>query len=252
MEKIKEKIKKIPGSAKLYLSPKKSMAYLKFISDYRSFKKKSGDAIQWKNRSPRLGDNTTNTHFSRHYIYHPAWAARIISKINPKKHIDISSTLHFSTIVSAFIHIDFYDYRPAKLNLTNITSKHANLLSLDFPNNSIKSLSCMHTIEHIGLGRYGDEINPKGDIKAFSELERVLAPEGDLLIVVPIGKPKILFNAHRIYSYKQVLNALPKLKLKEFSLIPDKNFNNDIIYNTSEEIANKQKYGCGCFWFTKI
>jgi len=108
-----------------------------------------------------------------------------------------------------------------KLDLDNLISKQANLTSLPFENNSIESLSCMHTVEHIGLGRYGDKLDPNGDLKAIKELKRVLSVNGNLLFVVPIGKPKIMFNAHRIYSYNQIINYFNELKLKEFSLVTD-------------------------------
>lgn len=110
----------------------------------------------------------------------------------------------------------------------------------------------MHTVEHIGLGRYGDPIDYDGDLKAISELKRVLAIDGNLLFVVPIGKPIIKFNAHRIYSLKQVLSYFKELQLLEFSLIPDNALETGIIKNASEEICDQQVYACGCFWFKKI
>jgi hypothetical protein len=70
--------------------------------------------IDWENRFPCLYDNTGNTDFDSHYVYHPAWASRVLNKTKPKKHIDISSILNFSTIVSGFVPTEFYDYRPAK------------------------------------------------------------------------------------------------------------------------------------------
>ena len=124
-----------------------------------------------------------------------------VKEIHPAKHTDISSSLYFSGIVSAFVPVDFYDYRPADLHLSDLTSAHADLTKLFFANASIDSLSCMHTVEHIGLGRYGDRIDPSGDLKAINELTRVVAAGGSFLFVVPVGKPKIEFNAHRIYSY---------------------------------------------------
>ncbi len=227
-----------------------------FIKDYFNYKKLSKNnnrfLLSWKNRKVCLSDNTKNTNFDRHYIYHPAWAARILSKTQPKVHIDISSTLHFCSIVSAFIPIKFYDYRPANLKLDNLTSESADLLSLPFSDNSIKSLSCMHTIEHIGLGRYGDKLNPDGDLKAISELKRVLAVGGNLLFVAPIGKPKIMFNAQRIYSYDNIINYFKEFKLKNFSLVLDNTNNKNFIWNAKKEEADKQKYGCGCFWFKKL
>lgn len=200
---------------------------------------------------PVLFENIPYTRFDTHYIYHTAWAARKVQEIGAPEHVDISSSLYFSSIISAFIPVKFYDFRPAKLNLSNLVSAPANLSHLHMESNSIKSLSCMHTVEHVGLGRYGDAIDPEGDVGAAHELSRVVAKDGNLLFVVPIGKPRIQFNAHRIYSYKMVIDMFPELTLKEFSLIPDNALEKGIIYNATEAESDKQEYGCGCFWFIK-
>ena len=228
-----------------------------FEKEFSDFKIKSKRTTQRFNLDekdciPCLDDKTTETIFDTHYVYHPAWAARIVKQINPDFHIDISSTLHFCSILSAFIPVKFYDYRPAKLNLTGIESGSTDLTKLHFPDNSVSSLSCMHTIEHIGLGRYGDPFDYDGDIKAASELSRVLAVNGNLLIVLPVGKPKIMFNAHRIYGYNQVLEMFKDLQLIEFSLITDDALSVGMMFNASRELADQQNYGCGCFWFKKI
>jgi len=230
--------------------------YILFNIDFKKFRKKSKGRgrfrVYWKNRYPCLADKTKKTSFDRHYIYHTAWAARILSKTKPKKHIDISSSLYFSSIVSAFTPIDFYDYRPPELKLSNLNVGKADLFSLPFKNESISSLSCMHTIEHIGLGRYGDPLDPEGDLKAIKELIRVLSPGGSFLFVVPIGgKPKIMFNAHRIYTCEQILQYFSQLKPKEFSLIPEKAEDGGLITDPSSKILAKQSYACGCFWFIK-
>ena len=130
-----------------------------------------------------LNDKLIYTPIDQHYTYHPAWAARILASSRPVEHVDISSILHFSTIVSAFIPVKFYDYRPAQVAISNYSSHSADLVNLPFMDESIASLSCMHTIEHIGLGRYGDKLDPEGDLKAISELKRVLKVDGDLLFV---------------------------------------------------------------------
>jgi hypothetical protein len=200
---------------------------------------------------PVLFENTPFTRFDTHYIYHTAWAARKVKEINAEHHVDISSSLYFSSIVSAFVPVTFYDFRPAKLNLSNLTSHPANLSKLHFESESIESLSCMHTVEHVGLGRYGDAIDPEGDVGAAHELARVVKKGGSLLFVVPIGKPKIQFNAHRVYSYQMVVDMFPGLTLKEFSLIPDNALDKGMIYNATKEQSDEQTYGCGCFWFVK-
>lgn len=229
-----------------------------FKESYRKFiRNKTGESrfeTNWEDRYPCLNDNTSYTGFDRHYIYHPAWAARIIRKVTPEIHIDISSTLYFSSILSAFVPVRFYDFRPAKLILSELKSLKADLLNLDFKDNSISSLSCMHTVEHIGLGRYGDPLDYDGDIKAMSELARVLAPDGSLLFVVPVGRKSIIqFNAHRIYTKDQIIDQFKALGLTlvEFTLIPEDENDGGLIVNPSQNLLNKQKYGCGCFWFKK-
>jgi hypothetical protein len=110
----------------------------------------------------------------------------------------------------------------------------------------------MHVVEHIGLGRYGDPLDPDGDLKAISELKRVMAVGGSLLFVAPIGKSRIMFNAHRIYSYDQIMSYFSDLEAKEFTLIPDDPQDGGLINNATKEMADAQRYGCGCFWFRKL
>ena len=208
-------------------------------------------ALNWEDRYPCLADRLSTTLFDRHYVFHTAWAARILARTHPSQHVDIGSLLYFSALVSAFVPIKFYDYRPASLPLSNLQSGGADLLSLPFPDASVSSLSCMHVVEHIGLGRYGDPLDPDGDLKAMAQLKRVLAHNGDLLFVVPVGKPKILFNAHRIYSYDQILDYFKELQLIEFALIPDNDAQGGLLEDAAREMANTQTYGCGCFWFKK-
>lgn len=205
----------------------------------------------WDDRYPCLEESTAATGFDRHYIYHPAWAARILAQTRPDKHVDISSTLNFCAIASAFIPFEFFDYRPATLVLPGLISKSADLTSLDWADTSVSSLSCMHVIEHIGLGRYGDPIDPDGDLRAIRELVRVLAPGGSLLIAVPVGRERICFNAHRIYDAKRFAGYFSGLDLVDFALIPDGDAPDGLIRDNAFYVASQQSYGCGCFWFKR-
>jgi SAM-dependent methyltransferase len=207
--------------------------------------------VEWFGQLPRLLDKTATTRFAPDYLYHPAWAARILAKNKPERHIDISSVLHFSVLVSAFMPVEFYDYRPAAIRLGNLACKKADLLALPFEDNAVESISCMHTIEHVGLGRYGDPLDPQGDLKAIGELKRVLAPGGTLLFVTPVGRPRLEFNAHRIYSRAQIVKYFSGLILKEFTLIPDNALEVGMIEDATEDLTDRQEWSCGCFWFTK-
>ena len=236
---IKKSTKKI---LQLSLFPFITFDYIKFIRNEKRF------TIKLKDIYSCVLDKTTQTHFDAHYIYHTSWAARKLKSIHPSFHIDISSSLFFVGIASAFVPINFYDYRPAYLKLSNLQSSHADLTNLNFSDSSIQSLSCMHTIEHIGLGRYGDPIDNNGDLKAISELKRVLSVNGSLLFVVPVGAPRIQYNAHRIYSFEMIQEYFKDLTLKEFTLIND---DGDYIENADPDMVQNQKYACGCFWFIK-
>jgi SAM-dependent methyltransferase len=195
------------------------------------------------------GESLETTDFDAHYVYHTAWAARILAKTNPNYHVDISSDLRFVTLVSAFIPIDFYDYRPVDFSLSGLKSKHADLMALPFDDNSVASISCMHVVEHIGLERYGDPFDPQGDIKAINELLRVVKTGGYLFFVVPVGgRARIQYNAHRIYTFEMVCSLFKNLHLDNFALITD---NGTFIENATPDEAEKQEYGCGCFLFKK-
>ena len=227
--------------------------YILYKKEYAVFKESHGERflVEAEDKYPCLDDKTATTGFDKHYIYHTAWAARKLKELMPNEHVDISSYLYFSTLVSAFIPIRFYDYRPALISLENLECSHADVTKLPFKENTIESLSCMHVVEHIGLGRYGDPLDVDGDLKAIRELKRVVAVNGYFLFVVPMGKAKIMFNAHRIYSYEQIIEYFSGFELVEFSLIPDKS-DEGLIVHALKEQADMQSYGCGCFLFRKI
>lgn len=252
MTKIRAFAANIPLLSTSYRCARATTRFARYLSDYRRFRSMLngiGSArfpLLWRDRYPCLDDRTGATGFDPHYIYHPAWAARILARTRPAYHVDISSLLAFATIASAFVPIKFYDYRPAAIRLKNYESFPGDLMRLPFEDGSVPSLSCMHVVEHIGLGRYGDPLDPDGDLKAMAELMRVLAPGGQLLFVTPVGRPRIQYNAHRIYSYQQIVDAFSPLTLEEFALVPDDG-EKGLIENAAPELVAEQKYGCGCF-----
>jgi SAM-dependent methyltransferase len=230
-------------------------AYFRFVNEYRRFKAlATADLrfpVQWKNRNAFLKEKTARSGFDRHYIYHTAWAARMVRQANPAFHVDISSSLYFSSIVSAFVPVRFYEFRPPDLVLSNLSTDSADLLALPFESISVASLSCMHVVEHAGLGRYGDPLNPSADLAAIAELKRVLAPAGSLLFVVPLGKPLVRFNSHRIYSYGQIVDYFKGLTLAHYAFIPEFFSDGPMVEDPPRETRDCGLEGCGCFMFTK-
>ncbi len=115
-------------------------------------------------------------------------------------------------------------------------------------NNSVYSLSCLSVVEHIGLGRYGDELDIDGAINACSELERVLAKDGHLYFSLPIGEEKVCFNAHRIFATSTVIKLFPGLKFVELSVVDD---NSQYLVNVNPKDYNNQLFTNGLFHFKK-
>ena len=207
--------------------------------------------LKWEDRYLCLDDASRNMDFDHHYVYHLAWATRTLKKINPKEHVDFGSHIYLPAMLSTYYKIKYFEFRPPRLDLENLIVLKDDLKNLSLDNNSIKSLSCMHVVEHIGLGRYGDEMDYDGDLKAIGELIRILDRGGNLLFVIPIGQPRIVFNAHRIYSYEQIMDYFTRLNLVEFTLIPDNHQDGGLIFNAPQSLSDAQNYGCGCFWFKK-
>jgi SAM-dependent methyltransferase len=247
-------VAKLPLAVQAYQLARTPALWMRFLADYRAFKRLAGNEarpqrrLRWSQRLPMLFDRTASTGFDRHYVYHVSWAMRVLARTRPAHHIDVSSSLYFCGAASAFVPVTFYDYRPADLRLSGLESRAGDLMALPQPTASVESLSCMHVIEHIGLGRYGDPLDPDGDLKAIAELKRVLAPGGNLMFVTPTGRPTVRFNAHRIYGYRQILDYFSPLTLKEFALVPDDPAEGFII-DATEQQADRQEYGCGCYWF---
>jgi SAM-dependent methyltransferase len=257
---------KVERMIKLLIKP----SVLASIFSFDALKKSSSDnrfTTNIHDSFPITGENTKYTSFDRHYVYHTSWAARVIAEIartsNDFVHTDISSSLYFCGLVSAFVPVRFYDYRPADLQLEGLETRSGDLMKLPFPDQSIESISCLHTIEHVGLGRYGDKLDPAGDLKALAELRRVVQPGGHLILVVPVGKQKIEFNAHRIYNPANFVSYVTEMKddngntvptgfsLKEYAYIPETDREGPLKRNADIANGANDRYACGCFWFVR-
>lgn len=223
--------------------------YGAFLVDYARYKRAEKRFVMvWKDRYPCLKEKTPTSEFDRHHTLSIAWAARKLAELRPRLCVDISSSTYFVTLVSAFVPMRSYDYRPATIPLSGLTCDRADLNCLPFPSGSIDTLTCLHVLEHVGLGRYGDPIDPQGDVRAAAELARVIAPGGSLILTVPVGRRRIVFNADRVYSYRYLRTYFNDLTLREFTLITDAG---DIVPSATEQDCDTQEYGCGCFWFVR-
>lgn len=221
-----------------------------YMRDLINYKLKDPSAkLLGINLFPILSDKTVlHDEFDPHYFYQQLWVFENVLKAMPSNHVDIASRYEMVGYISKITKATFVDIRPFKAKLKNLNIEKGNILKLPYKNNSINSLSCLHVVEHIGLGRYGDPIDPKGTEKACRELSRVLHNGGFLYFSVPMGREKICFNAHRILSPRTVLSYFSDLKLVSFSVVDDEgNFHEKVDYKDYKNL----NYGCGLFIFTK-
>ena len=220
-----------------------------YWSDYRAYRKLPGaEEMRFADAAPHLHEKTGSHDLDAHYFYVNAWAMRRLVASKPARHFDFASQTALSAQLSSILPVVYVDYRPLQVDLDRLKSVAADLLRVPFRSGSIPSMSCLHVAEHIGLGRYGDPLDPQGTRKGAAELARVLAPGGDLLFAVPIGRPRVCFNAHRIHAAKQIRDYFGDLELIEYSGVDDAGRFHE---NASLDRFDGDEYACGMFRFRK-
>lgn len=224
--------------------------YLWFFRDIFKYKLRDPSARIFNlNLYPVVDGKISFTPFDAHYYYQQLWVFEHVLKNKPRSHIDVASTYQMSGYLSKIVKTTFIDLRPIESQLKNLTVKRGDMLHMPYKDNSVMSLSCLHSIEHVGLGRYGDALDPEGTKKACVELARVLAKKGRLYISTPVGKERLCFNAHRIFDPKTIINYFKNLKLLNFSVVDDEGLFHQDVQTTKYKSLN---YGCGMFEFTKL
>jgi hypothetical protein len=116
------------------------------------------------------------------------------------------------------------------------------------------SLSCLHALEHFGLGRYGDPVRFDGHLRGFANLARMLQPEGTLYLSVPIGAQRIEFNAHRVFGVAGLVDMVEKrFRIDSFSFVDDAGRLHENVALEPRAIRENFgcRYGCGILELTK-
>jgi len=187
-----------------------------------------------------------------HYFHQDLYVAQAINRTKPTKHVDVGSSISgFVSHVASFMPIEILDIRPIPSTSKNISFTQQDVmqgLTVKTP-----SLSCLHTIEHFGLGRYGDPIDPSGHLRGFQNLVDAVEPGGTFYISFPIGnEERVEFNAHRVFNPSSILSwpGAESLKLVDFAFVDDKG---DLHSSSSIDRALDEnlRYGCGIYTFKK-
>ncbi len=112
------------------------------------------------------------------------------------------------------------DIKPLEAKINGVDFIQSNATTLEnIENESIASLSALCSLEHFGLGRYGDPVDPNACFKSFESIQRVMKREGEIYISVPIGIEHLEFNAHRVFYPSTIVESFNEMELQEFSVI---------------------------------
>lgn len=197
-----------------------------------------------------------------HYFIQDMIVAKKIIDSSTGVHFDVGSRIDglISHLLVAGVDVTEVDIRP--LDHINLGREFGNLNFIQcdatklqiIESNTIESLSSCHAVEHFGLGRYGDAIDPLAWKKGLDSLQRVLKKDGRLYLSLPVGRmEKLLFNSCRVFDPMSVIKCLDQLILNEMYLIS----NYKIYKYTDIEVLEKKyqsilgEYDCGIFIFSK-
>jgi Caenorhabditis protein of unknown function, DUF268 len=196
-------------------------AYARCVREFLAYRRMpGGESARWSGWYPALRDRTTVTPVDLNYFYQDTWAAGKILAARPKVHVDLGSTALLVGILARWTRVISVDVRPLSVMLDGLVTCAGTGVALPFRDRSVRSLSSLCVLEHIGLGRYGDQIDPQGTEKAAAELQRVLAPGGDLYLSLPIeSESRVYFNAHRVFSMTTVTKMMSELDVEEVVLV---------------------------------
>lgn len=176
------------------------------LRTFRAQQKQSryGSDFETSDRFFVYGDRAEEAGVAKgHYFHQDLIVARKIFRMNPRRHIDVGSSIYgFVSHVASFRSIEVLDVRDLKSQIEGIHFFRQDVMELDSDWFGVAdSVSCLHALEHFGLGRYGDEVDFDGWRKGLKGLHRLLEPEGILYLSVPTSsRQRVEFNAHRVFS----------------------------------------------------
>lgn len=230
------------------------------LKDGRHLSRYLRDRSQWVAKGgvidvnfPILGDFDESAGTANgHYFHMDLLVARFIADAKPKRHLDVGSRIDgFVAHVAAFRAIEIMDIRPLAIpSHPQIRFVQGDLMRPQSDTiGQVDSLSCLHVLEHIGLGRYGDPIDPSGHRLAFSNLVELVAPGGTFYFAAPVGRGKVMFNAHRVFDPAVVpLWEAQRLEVERFDYVDD---TGALHVNAEPADAAGLEYGCGIYTFKR-
>lgn len=247
------------GFKNLFRNSRSLIQYYSDLSALGKQQRKSSIKFPLGKPYPCLADRYSESgSASGHYFHQDLLVAQKIFTNNPQIHVDIGSRVDgFIAHVASFREINVFDIRGFPPNIQNIHPFKIDLM--DKINDEFvefcDSLSCLHALEHFGLGRYGDPVNFDGFLMGLENIKKILKTEGKFYLSVPIGPQRIEFNAHRVFSVEYLLSLVTdEYKIDSFSYVDDNGdlFKHVDLQDEKISINFGCTYGCGVLELTKL
>ena len=245
-------------SSQFGIDPRKTVRALrglpKYISDFRYFRRRYNGRLSLL---PCLQDWYEEAGSANNeYFWQDLLVAKMIYAAKPEKHVDIGSRLDgFVAHVASFRDLEVFDVRPVSVKIPGITFKQADLMQSDLiPEAYCDSLSCLHALEHFGLGRYGDQIEALGFDRGLTNMAKILKNNGTFYLSVPVGEPRVEFNAHRVSNPRSIVRLARDNFLELANLTVIRQGHNVAQIEVDDETIeglSRQKYSLAIFKFIK-
>jgi hypothetical protein len=228
-----------------------------FVVDWWKFRKGYAGYLTWK---PCLYDRYEEGGTTKNeYFWQDLLVARWIFDAKPQRHVDVGSRVDgFVAHVASFRDIEVFDVRPISSQIPGVVFKQADLMRSDnLPysgNGYCDSLSCLHAIEHFGLGRYGDPIDPLGHERGIANMALLLKPGASFYLSTPIGRERVEFNANRVFDPRSIVKLVEGhgLVLERLTVIGSGGVARKLQATPeSLQALAEETYNLGIFVFTK-
>jgi len=230
----------------------------KFITDVIKFdflkSKRLGFPLKyWR---PIFGEHLMSSGEAKgHYFYMDHIVSGWIHDTAAASHLDVGSRIDgFVSSICVFKNVKYIDIRPNNIQLNNFELIVGDIMETDFVKKlgKYESVSCLHTLEHFGLGRYGDRLDPNGYEIGLCNIVSLVKKGGLLYLAVPMGNQRLEYNAHRIFYSDTIPNILTGFKLVDFAYVDDAGYPN---YPNISEIKKQnyfnQRHGCAIYKFKR-
>jgi hypothetical protein len=193
------------------------------------------------------------------YFWQDLLVARWIYEKAPEKHVDIGSRVDgFVAHVASFREIEVIDVRPVSAKIPGILFRQTDLMdpsSLPILDEGYcDSLSCLHALEHFGLGRYGDSINPLGYKLGLVNMIRLVKDGGSFYLSTPIGRERVEFNSNWVFDPRTIVVIAKDNGMELTSLTVFRNKTGLISVNHDDltlRALAEEDYNLGIFSFRK-